>query len=167
MGRDFRLLTRREELLIRVAKGEHMPNYQNHYSYLFWKSRDDNGKKVPILKHGDFLLRLITALLDRGASTPSLKRRRRSISSSASSDFSVASRWRLAAGNSASPSSLVNARSCSIPEHPLGRVGLGSKGHDQKRVCVYCKSKKKTVFVCAGCDVGLHPQCFTEFHCRM
>ena len=24
-----------EELLIRVAKGEHMPDYQNHYSYLF------------------------------------------------------------------------------------------------------------------------------------
>ena len=24
-----------EELLIRVAQGEHMPYYQNHYSYLF------------------------------------------------------------------------------------------------------------------------------------
>ena len=27
-----------EELLIRVAKGEHMPDYQNHYSYLFSSS---------------------------------------------------------------------------------------------------------------------------------
>ena len=142
--------------------------YKSYFERRFPSGRrDDNGKKVPILKHRDFLLRLITALLDRGASTPSLKRRRRSISSSASSDFSVASRRRLAAGNSASPSSLVNARPCSISEHPLGRVGLSSKGHDQKRVCVYCKSIKKTVFVCEGCDVGLHPQCFTEFHCRM
>ena len=28
----------REELLIRVAKGEHMPDYQNHNSYLFSSS---------------------------------------------------------------------------------------------------------------------------------
>ena len=119
--------------------------YKSYFERRFPSGRrDDNGKKVPILKHRDFLLRLITALLDRGASTPSLKRRRRSISSSASS-VSVASRRRLAAGNSASPSSLVNARSCSISEHPLGRVGLSSKGHDQKRVCVLQVQKEECV----------------------
>ena len=39
-----------EGLLIRVAKGEHMPDYQNHYSYLFYngilKGSWDSSKEL-------------------------------------------------------------------------------------------------------------------------
>ena len=81
--------------------------YKSYFERRFPSGRrDDNGKKVPTPKHRDCLLRLITV------TRPGCFRR--SISSSTSSDISVASRRRLAAGNSVSPSSLVSAHHRSI-----------------------------------------------------
>ena len=49
-----------------------------------------------------------------------------------------------------------------LSAHPQAKVPKNEKGDYLRRKCVVCK--RKSMFCCEGCDVGLHPECYVPYH---
>ena len=128
---------------------------------------ENGGTALQVMSHRNFNVLLAEELLKASSGSG---RKRKHLSSSSGSYSSSNEKRMLAkkARNDSGELPLGEEVRSFVALHTLEKVTHSNSNDRLCRICVECmrvkKERKRTVYYCTDCDVGLHPECFAPHH---